>query len=127
MCIRDRLQASCVLLDEIMLMKLLHREVYDAIFLDTTTMPDTVALCQQIRIQTTVPILVFTDHEDVDTIVTLLRAGADDVIKPSTPLEEIHARLCAKLRHHRIPRRRAKAAVTPRLRASRLHGQLHVA
>lgn len=78
---------------------------YDIILLDLG-LPDMpgVQLCQEIRSSgVTVPIIVVTGYDDIDTKITLLSTGADDYMTKPFHGDELLARIAALLRrnpHH---------------------------
>jgi len=59
---------------------------------------DGLAVCQQIRTRSTVPIIVLTARDSESETVALLNAGADDYITKPFGMQELAARVAAQLR-----------------------------
>jgi two-component system, OmpR family, KDP operon response regulator KdpE len=60
--------------------------------------PDGLAVCQQMREWSKVPIIMLSVHDEQKTKVSALQTGADDYITKPFDMEELHARILAILR-----------------------------
>ncbi|MEW9669764.1 response regulator transcription factor [Ammoniphilus sp. 3BR4] len=84
---------------------IIHEESFDLIILDIM-LPglDGWGICQEIRINNTVPIIMLTAKDEVEERVKGLDMGADDYVVKPFALDELLARIRAQLRRHQPPK-----------------------
>ncbi|RXT13922.1 response regulator transcription factor [Ammoniphilus sp. CFH 90114] len=87
---------------------LLLEKPFDLVILDIM-LPglDGWAVCQEIRVNSSIPIIMLTAKDEVEQRVKGLDSGADDYVVKPFALDELLARIRAQLRRHQPPREKA--------------------